>query len=643
LNFAAATGLWLGLIALPIIALYILKIRRHRRTVPYLELWQKLVSDRQFSTLFRKLQRILSLILQLLIALCLVLALASLTLSDSFLEEESVALIIDTSASMTGRESEDSERTRLEAAVERARELVEGRSAEDEFAVIAAGAEPEVLQGFSRSTLRLREALDAVAPTKAAGSLESAHRLARDLLQDKEHPRIVLLCDGAAGEAERLAGEDEDVRWLRVGETVENLAILRFQARKNHAVGTDYLLLVVTNLGEREARAQVEISLQGKLRKVVPIELGPGGEYSDVIPVTLPEGGFATARIVHPAVGKGALAKPGRDGLALDDLAWAAIPSAKLYSVLLVTRNEAEAVPFTAALGELGRLEDLVNPESSYAVTEEQWNAMDAERRAAFDLVVFAAVSPEELPSSGNFFCIHALPGGLPATVRPVEEWPRIRDLDREHPLNRFLEPKGMAPARALPLDLTGGEVFMQTAGGPVGVVFKTANRKVVYLGLDMLSDLFFLQFAFPIMVRNALGWMHEQESALLEATYRPGDVIRPKFAIPEPEVLVRFRRGEDPEERAELPVRDGRFFFRDTEDPGRFWVFTSQAVYRTAVNLFERGESDLRVPETENATGIDVERSGFLFGRDLWPLLLLLALVLWMAEWGLFHRRLTE
>jgi hypothetical protein len=200
-----------------------------------------------------------------------------------------------------------------------------------------------------------------------------------------------------------------------------------------------------------------------------------------------------------------------------------------------------------------------------------------------------------------------------------------------------------MAPARGLPLDLTGGEVFMQTGGGPVGVVFKTATRKVVYLGLDVLSDLFFLQFAFPIMVRNALGWMHEQESMLLEATYHPGDVIRPKFGIPDPEVMVRFRRGEQAEERAQLPVRDGRFFFRDTADPGRYWVFTQQAVYRTAVNLFDRRESDLRLPEADVAAEIDVERSGFLFGRDLWPLLLLLALLLWVTEWALFHRRLTE
>ena len=183
MSFAASAGLLLSLVAIPVVVLYILKIKRHRRTVPYLKLWADLVGDRQFSTLFQKLQRLFSLLLQLLILMCLVFAFASLTLSDSYLKEESVVLVIDTSASMNGLEKIDGARTRFEAAVERARQIVEGRSAEDEFAVIAAGVQPEVLQGFTRSTLRLREALEALAPTKASGDLEAAVRLGEDLLR----------------------------------------------------------------------------------------------------------------------------------------------------------------------------------------------------------------------------------------------------------------------------------------------------------------------------------------------------------------------------------------------------------------------------------------------------------------------------
>jgi len=301
LSFAALSGLWLGLIAIPVVALYILKIKRHARVVPYLRLWEKLVAEQRFTSLWRKLQRLLSLLLQLAIAAGLVGAFAMLTFSDSFLQEDSVVLVLDTSASMQARSEIAGERSRLDVALEKARGLVEGRSSEDELAVVVAGEQPEVLQGFTRSTLRLREALAAVGPTCASGDLAAAHRLAKDLLQDKKHPRILLLSDAAGGEAERLAEADGITRWLRVGNGVPNLAIVRFQARKNHAVGTDYLLTVVANYSERPARATLEISVESSTKKVLPLELGPGEEKAETIELDLPEGGFARAQLVHPA------------------------------------------------------------------------------------------------------------------------------------------------------------------------------------------------------------------------------------------------------------------------------------------------------------------------------------------------------
>src|SRR6185503_5973824 len=127
-------------------------------------------------------------------------------------------LVVDCGASMNGRETPaKTSRTRFAAAVEAARKIVEGRSAEDEIAVVAAGGQPEVLQGFSRSTLRLREACDALAVARASSDLRAAHRLARDLLAEKPHRRIVLLSDAAGGVAEALAKEDGDLRWQRIG------------------------------------------------------------------------------------------------------------------------------------------------------------------------------------------------------------------------------------------------------------------------------------------------------------------------------------------------------------------------------------------------------------------------------------------
>jgi len=637
-NFAALAGLWASLLAVPVVALYILKIKRHRREVPYLRLWQDLVADQMFSTLFQRLQRWLSLLLQLLILACLVAALAVLTLSDSFLREDSVVLVVDCGASMSGRATAAPESgTRFAAAVAAAREIVEGRSAEDEIAVVAAGAQPEVMQGFSKSTLRLREACAALHATKACSDLRAAHRLAKDLLADKKHPRIVLLTDAAGGVAEALSRDDADVRWRRVGETVANIGIVRFQARRNHAMGTDYLLLLVKNFADRPARARVEVGFEGSTKRVLPLELPEGGEFQETIPLTLPEGGFAKAEIVHDPQADGS---PGRDGLALDDVAYAAVPTSRLYRVLLIAPQDAEP-PFKAALAAMGTLVDRAG---SQAMSLPAFAAKAEETAAKFDLVLMVNVEPPALPSKGCFLCVNSLPAGLPAKALGVESKPELQDADGDHPLARFLEAKSMRPASARPLDLSSGQAFLSSKAGPVGVVFQTGTRKVVYLGLDVLGDLFFLQVAFPILLRNVFGWVHEQESELLQPTYRPGDVMRSRFGVADASVEVGWRHEWTREQgKRAVPVERGTFAFADTHELGRYWVSTADRDFRTTVNLFDASESDLRMPAAAADAGLDVERAGFLFGRDLWPLLLLIGCGLWVLEWALFHRRFTE
>ena len=639
MSFAAAAGLWLGLLALPVIALYILKIKRHRRDVPYLRLWQDLVADKAFRTLFQRLQRWLSLLLQLLILACLVGAFAILTLSDSFLREDSIVLVVDTGASMNGKLREDGEGgTRFAAAIEAARAIIEGRSAKDEIAVISAGPQPEVLQGFSRSTLRLREACDALTVGRASSDLRAAHRLARDLLAEKKHRRIVLLADASGGAAEEIAAQDGDVRWQRIGENVGNVAIVRFQARRNHALGTDYLLLVVRNFADTPRQCRVEIGFEGTTKKVLPLDLPPDGEFQETIPLTLPEGGYAKAELVH---GTNADGTPITDGLALDDVAYAAVPTARLYRVLLVAPDEATEAPFKAALGAMGTLIDRAGCQ---AMSVDAFAARPDELAEKFDLILFAHVAPPALPARGNYLCVNALPGGLPAKELGIERQPELKEADTDHALARFLEVKSIRPATAKPLDLSGGTPFLSTAAGPVGVVMQTATRKVVYLGLDVLGDLFFLQVAFPILLRNVFAWIHEQDSELVDPVYAPGEVIRARFAVADAKVEVGFRHEWTRQEgRREVDVVDGRFAFAETAEPGRYWVRTADRDFRTTVNLFDPAESDLRMPGTAPAGDIDVERAGFLFGRDLWPVLLLAAAVLWVAEWVLFHRRFTE
>ena len=66
MNFLSLTSLLLFGLALPIVLLYILKLRRRREPVSTLMFWEQLFREKQTTSLFQKLKHLLSLLFQLL-------------------------------------------------------------------------------------------------------------------------------------------------------------------------------------------------------------------------------------------------------------------------------------------------------------------------------------------------------------------------------------------------------------------------------------------------------------------------------------------------------------------------------------------------------------------------------------------------
>jgi hypothetical protein len=310
-SFASPLALLLGLLALPVIVLYILKIKRRRVDVPYLRLWADLVVETRARTLFRRLKRYYSLLLQLLILATLVFAIAEPGLELGSVKKESIVLLLDVSASMHAREADG--RERIEGMLERARELVESRSWEDEMLLAAVSDRVDVLASFTRNRLRLETALEGVRPTFRTLDVNRALDFARAITADREHPLVLFLSDGAAGEvAHAIEGRPAEYL-LPVGEIAENVGILRLAARKNASLGTDHVLAVVKNFGTEPADCMLDFQLDGQSKKVLSRTIPPGEQVVERLALELPEGGVLSLDTGHP------------DALACDDHAWAVV------------------------------------------------------------------------------------------------------------------------------------------------------------------------------------------------------------------------------------------------------------------------------------------------------------------------------
>src|ERR1035437_5977397 len=136
-NFLAPIWGWMGLLAVPLVLLYILRQKRPDVPVSSTLLWSKTLADLRDSTPFQKVRRNLLLLLQLLILAALVLTLMRPVVQAQAGQTRAGVIVIDATASM--QTTDGGGPSRLERAKAEAKKLVETMRPGDRFKLIADG------------------------------------------------------------------------------------------------------------------------------------------------------------------------------------------------------------------------------------------------------------------------------------------------------------------------------------------------------------------------------------------------------------------------------------------------------------------------------------------------------------------------
>src|SRR6478609_2844088 len=127
-----------GFAALTVL-LYVLKLRRRPVPVPFTRLWQQVLTQKQSSSLFSQLRRLLSLLLQLLMVAALVLALGDPKPAGHRTEGRTFVVLLDSSASMSATDEKPS---RFAVAQSKLNALIEGLASVDRVLIVSMGATP---------------------------------------------------------------------------------------------------------------------------------------------------------------------------------------------------------------------------------------------------------------------------------------------------------------------------------------------------------------------------------------------------------------------------------------------------------------------------------------------------------------------
>lgn len=612
LTLLAPRALLALLFVLPLVALYILKVRRERLVVPSTSLWLAARRDHTARSPFRRLVRETSLLLQL-----AAIVLTSLALSRPALRATSTApvlvLVVDTSASMA---ASDGASTRIELARAAAMRAIDGRAG-GEVLVIEAGAEPTRIAGPTSDSATLRRVVDALQARASRGSLGRAVDLAAEEIAARGGAgRVRVITDGAEPWTRR-PGLPVDVD--RVGHAADNVAVTHIDVRRQAAREADQDVVVVDAIVQsfasspRDVVAELRVGERAAGEQAFTLAAGAGHALTlPFTPVAGDPSRVVTLRLKYP--------RGGADALASDDVAYARVPSAATVPVLHASASP-DATWVRRAL----------TSDRALAVTSVA-PAELARPGAARDALVVEEGACVDVPGARAIVVLAPPPGApcLGVTVAAAAATPPITSWETEHPLLRFLTFDGVHVRESTAL--SGAPALLRA--GPTSLVADVSRpgRPGVVIGFAAEESDWPLRASFVLFFHNAAEAVRGEVASEL-ASARTGEPLRVRVPPETSEVTLVGPRGV----RRTAVTAGGVATFGDVREPGAYraeWAAPRAGHADLAVNLASAAESNLRaVGETTEAPASGSAVTATPRAREAWPYLALLALAALAAD----------
>jgi len=651
---------------------YVIKMRRRRFEVPFSTLWKKVLDQRDASSLFKQLKRLLSLLLILVILGLVLVATLEPTLGSRDRRARSVVILIDASASMKAQDGHPTKPkvTRLDAAKDRAKDLIDQLGGGDLAMIMRVDGQATPLSRFDGDRPMLRKIVDGIVAADTPADLPRALSAAADALRGRQNPMIVIVSDGAYSEQQlaqvawapveaatpaqaQLAKVDLsgiDVHYLGVGKRAENVGIVAFNVRRYIANKASYEVFIeVQNFGTEPAHRQLALYNGETAIEVKPIELAPGQRVREIYR-QLPGGESVLRASLRPGEGPG-----GADPFPLDDQAWALLPARKKQNVLLVTKDN---LYLEGAMLVYDNIE-------VYKRTPEEYDAdpagavQNADTGKPYDVVVFDDHTPAVAPPAPiHLIYFHPTGEHTPIAIRGAVERPRVTETSDQHPVMRWVQMSdaNFTDSQVFAPDRARGEVALaQYVRDPIIAARREGGRKTVAFGFSLGGTDLMLRVAFPLLLVNSLDWFAGDDADLV-TTYTTGQ----RFRIPLDGLYgVREVSIVDPTGKATpAPVVEGMATFYGQrvgvhqiiayapEDADRDGARGAPiATLELAANLGSTTESKIAPAADLTLAGKPLTAPPAFAAtarRDLWIYLVYAVLALLALEWVTYHRRVT-
>ena len=496
----APVALALSVLAVPIVLLYVLKLRRQEHVMPSTFLWRRLLEDVQANAPWQRLRFNILLLLQLLALAALILSLSRPAYSRSHVIAGDLVVIVDESY---GMQAHDVTPSRFAAALARAHNLASELGSGNVMSVIGMSALPHLAIAESGDQGAIGRAIDSLRVGVDQPNFLEALSLAASLARAGQNTQVVVLTSRDSGVASLPLAVAFPVDIVRIGGQLHDLGITAFSASQPGHGGPGSAVDAVarvSNFGSQTARSDLELRADGHLIDVRPLTV-KGHQEQNLFWTDLPVGvQRLQLRLTHP------------DDVGTDKSAWAVVPGELTRRVLLVSRGDFF-------------LEAALFDDPSVKLTVVSPFAYGAGMESAYDLAIFDGFLPPSFPI-GSALLI-APPAGQ---VGPLHFGGNLPAGTVEAPsgaagflgsLLKYVDLSDVHVAQARSVSLPGWLqpvlISNGTGGhaGPPGVrrtpllaAGEQGNSRFALVSFDLQHSDWPLRISFPIMLQNLLHYL---------------------------------------------------------------------------------------------------------------------------------------
>lgn len=622
MDYLKPTFLYLLILIPLLLLLYMLKLRRKTYIVSSSLLWEQAIEDMKANVPFQRFRKNLLLPLQIFFLLLVIFALARPFLQGAVSVAQNTVLIIDNSASMKATDIGES---RFETAKSAASQMINKLGDDAKMMLISAASSPKIISNFTANKLALQNALNGIYPTDLPADYSRAIQLAASLIRDMGNSEILIMGDGAREITLQNAISDArsniSVRFMQFGKAaIDNIGITAFEAMESPINSSEkQVFLTLRNFGNTDKEPiLLEIYHNENLLAVRELILPANDMRSFIFDELNYNTGIISARLDVD------------DDLDVDNHANYVLTDQDLINVLLVSEDcqRLEAATRTALAG--------------IQLSKESPGKYSGEK--SHDAIIFNKFVPDVLPDADVIFVNpdKDLPFGK---LDSFSDNPTIIDWERNHPVMRFVDLSNLLISGAnnykmLPMM---DPLVESDAGVPIWVG-EYENRRIIVLAFDIQlnsSNNFSMLTAFPIFMSNALGWLARIDDNASHRQLSPGETLR--LSLPENKMEQTVKLREPDGRETEIYPQDNEIAFADTGMVGIYEIKGIGFSAKFAVNLLNESESNIKAADKIEFSGQEIAgaKAAIMSNKEIWGILIFMALILLGIEWWIYHRRI--